>query len=89
MGRVGLIVLLLALLVALTWPSAVGACAVCYGDSDGSGFVRGARWATLLMVGVTYTLVGSGVALFVIHRRRGRRAMAEHEHGELGARSGE
>ena len=72
-------VVVLLLLAALVWPSAATACAVCYGDNGGSGFVRGARWATVLMVGVTYTLIAGGVVLFVIHRRRGQRAMAEDQ----------
>ena len=67
--------------LVLLWPSAAMACAVCFGDGADSGFLRGAQWATVLMVGVTYSLFMGGVVCFLVLRRRVRRSRAlETEH---------
>ncbi len=75
--RVLVTLLVLMVLGVVLWPSAAVACAVCYGDNSDSGFVRGAQWATVLMVGVTYGMLTGGVALFVILRRRASKATNE------------
>ena len=49
------------------------ACPVCFGESD-SPIVEGAERSILFMIGVTYTVIGSGVAAFVVLRRRSRQA---------------
>jgi len=54
------------------------ACAVCWGDPE-SPLVRGAEAAILFMGAVTYLLIGGGVALFVVARRRARRGRAAGE----------
>ena len=47
------------------------ACPVCFGESD-SPIIEGAQSSMLFMIGVTYTVIGSGVAAFVVLRRRSR-----------------
>ncbi|NJL28045.1 MAG: hypothetical protein HC897_09155 [Thermoanaerobaculia bacterium] len=62
----------------------VGACPVCYGDTD-SPMIRGAELSILFMAILTYALIFGGVALFIVLRRRARRlAQAPAEVG-LGA----
>lgn len=72
--------------VAALWAEGAAACTVCYGDSE-AAIVRGAEQATLLMVGVTYLLLGGGAATFVVLRQRARRSAAgavERSGGEAG-----
>lgn len=57
------------------------ACTVCYGESE-SAIILGAEQATLLMVGLTYFLLGGGVAAFVFLRRRSIRAQQAPMDGE-------
>lgn len=62
-----------ALIAALLMLAAESlACPVCFGESD-APIVKGAEMSILFMMGVTYTLIGSGVAAFFVLRRRRRR----------------
>ncbi len=61
--------LTLAAMLAVAAPAL--ACPVCFGESD-SPIVEGAERSILFMIGVTYTVIGSGVAAFVVLRRRSR-----------------
>ena len=47
-------------------------CTVCFGESD-DPIVKGAEASVLFMVGVTYMLLGGGVASFFLLRRRAKR----------------
>lgn len=71
-------------LLAAARASDVAACAVCYGDAEG-GFILGAQWATLLMIGVTYTLLSGGVVTFIALRRRALRRGAGVAEAGVGA----
>lgn len=74
-----------SMLVALVATGAVArgahACTVCYGDSE-SAVILGAQQATLLMVGLTYFLLGGGVATFIVLRRRSLRDQQTPADGE-------
>ncbi len=59
----------------------VRACTVCYGESE-SAVILGAQQATVLMVGLTYFLLGGGVAAFVLLRRRSLRDDQQQVDGE-------
>ena len=63
---------ILTLLAMLAVAAPVLACPVCFGESD-APIVQGAEMSILFMMGVTYTLIGSGVAAFFVLRRRRRR----------------
>ena len=67
-----LILLGLAALAMLAVASASTACPVCFGESD-SPIAKGAEYSVLFMMGVTYTLIGGGVATVIFLRRRQRR----------------
>ena len=68
----------LAALAMLAVASASWACPVCFGESD-SPIVKGAEYSVLFMMGVTYSLIGGGLATFVILRRRQRRLEGDHQ----------
>ncbi len=80
---IAMMFVLVALFVAL-WPTAAAACAVCYGDNAESGFIRGAQWATVLLVGVTYGMLTCGVAVFLALRRRGQQATKDARESQTG-----
>ena len=58
---------LAALAAAPAW-----ACTVCFGETD-SPMARGAEVSILFMLGVTYVVIGGGVAAFLALRFRARR----------------
>lgn len=62
----------LAAIAMLAFATSAFGCTVCFGESD-HPIVKGAEASVLFMVGVTYTLLGSGVAAFFLLRRRARR----------------
>jgi len=68
--------LALAAMLAVAAPSF--GCPVCFGESD-APIVKGAEMSILFMMGVTYTLIGSGVATFLVLRRRRRLAIETKE----------
>lgn len=63
---------LLALLGGATLAATAGACPVCYGEAD-SSVLDGARWAVVFLGALVYALMGGGVAMVVMSRRRLRR----------------
>ena len=66
------LILFLAAAAMLAAASSSVACPVCFGETD-SPMVKGAEYSILFMMGMTYTLIGGGVATAVFLRRRGRR----------------
>jgi len=75
-SRVPRWIVALSCAVAALWSKSAVACTVCYGDSE-AAIIQGAEQATLLMVGVTYLLLGGGATTFVVLRRRARRSVAD------------
>ncbi len=72
--------------LAALWADSAAACTVCYGDSE-AAVIRGAEQATLLLVGVTYLVLGGGGVAFVVLRQRARRS-ATAGAGDHGAHVG-
>lgn len=70
-------------LAATAWARDAAACSVCYGDAEG-GFILGAQWAALLMIGITYTLLSGGVVTFIALRRRALRRGAGAAETDIG-----
>ena len=66
------VVLLAALMALACWATASTACPVCFGDVD-DPVVDGLGASILFMVGVTYFVILSGIAAFILLRRRARR----------------
>jgi len=66
--------LLVAALLAVAARS--HACPVCFGDID-SPIIDGLQSSILFMVGVTYFEILSGVAAFILLRRRARRLASQ------------
>jgi hypothetical protein len=62
----------------LAGSSAAHACSVCFGPSD-DPMIEGTKLAIAFMLGMTYVVVGGGIALAVLHRRRCRRLMQTPE----------
>lgn len=63
----------LVVIVAMLIPaSASFACPVCFGDVD-HPIIHGLEASILFMVGVTYTVIVSGIVAFILLRRRARR----------------
>lgn len=63
----------LVMIVAMLIPaSASFACPVCFGDID-HPIIHGLEASILFMVGITYTVITSGVVTFILLRRRARR----------------
>ncbi|MDX1630390.1 MAG: hypothetical protein R3234_00875 [Thermoanaerobaculia bacterium] len=76
MGRVWI----LASAALLLLPELARACAVCYGSAEGE-MIDGARASVLFLLGLTYLLLGGGIGLvFVARRRTG--AKQENEEGD-------
>jgi len=69
-GRGALLLLLLTF--ALAWAAEAAACPVCFGDTD-DPVVDGVRWSVIFLGGLVYLLLGGGVAMFIILRRRAQR----------------
>jgi len=61
--------------------AALLACAVCFGDS-GSDIARAARLSVLLLLALTYLVIGGGVAAFFYSSRR---AKAGNHRGPIGS----
>ena len=66
-----LAVLGLATFLAFAWGTASLGCPVCFGESD-APIVKGVEMSVLFMVGITYSLMFSGVAAVIVLRRRVR-----------------
>jgi len=62
----------LAALVMLSLTANAFACSVCFGDSD-HPIVKGLEASVIFLVGITYSLLGGGVATFFLLRRRAKR----------------
>lgn len=60
----------------LAFATSAFGCTVCFGETD-HPIVKGAEASVLFMVGVTYSVMVSGVVSFFLLRRRARRLMAE------------
>ena len=74
MTRRKLILLSLSLALAF-YASTSWACPVCFGDVD-HPIIEGLEASILFLVGVTYFVILSGVAAFLLLRRRARRLAA-------------
>ncbi len=74
MRKIRLAVLTLACAACLKAPEVL-ACPVCYGSSDDE-ILRGAGMSVLFMMGITYAMLLSGVAVVVVLYRRRRRQEA-------------
>ena len=66
------LILIAAVVAMAAFAGSAFGCTVCFGESD-HPIVKGAEASVLFMVGVTYMLLGSGVASFFLLRRRARR----------------
>ena len=66
-----LLVLAMALSASASW-----ACPVCFGDID-DPIIDGLEMSILFLVGVTYFVIVSGVAAFILLRRRARRLASQ------------
>ena len=65
----------MAALAGIALPAAARACAVCYGAAD-DRMIDGTRLSVLFLLGLTYLLLGGGVGMFLLARRRHRNAPA-------------
>lgn len=63
------VVLILAAVAMLGATSTSLACPVCFGETD-SPMVKGAEYSILFMMGMTYALIGGGLAAAFFLRRR-------------------
>jgi len=57
-------------LVALVWAGEASACPVCYGGAEGE-VIEGAKLSVIFMGALVYAVMGGGVAMVVVARRRG------------------
>ncbi len=71
MSRRKFVLALAAFAMVVGATSAFG-CTVCFGESD-HPIVKGLEASVIFLVGVTYSLLGGGVASFFLLRRRARR----------------
>jgi hypothetical protein len=62
---------LLAIIVALPLLAALpaAACPVCYGEAEGE-VVEGTQWSVAFLGGLVYLVMGGGVGMVVMQRRR-------------------
>jgi len=67
-----LVVLALVVFLGLAWGATSWGCPVCFGESD-APIVKGVQMSVLFMVGITYSLMFSGVAAVLVLRRRALR----------------
>lgn len=65
------LILILFTLLALSMAGSAWGCPVCYGDSD-APIMKGAEMSILFMAVTTYGLIGGGVGMFIVLRRRAR-----------------
>jgi len=65
---------LLAAVVALPLLAALpaAACPVCYGEAEGE-VVEGTQWSVAFLGGLVYLVMGGGVGMVVMQRRRAQR----------------
>jgi hypothetical protein len=76
---------LVVLIVAMAlWSTASHACPVCFGDVE-HPIIEGLEASILFLVGVTYFVILSGVAAFILLRRRARRLAAQTTDTSQGA----
>lgn len=62
---------LLALFLSIALAGQSFGCPVCFGDSD-APIVKGVEMSVLFMVGITYSVILGGVAVFFLLRYRAR-----------------
>lgn len=74
-GRGALLLLLLTF--ALAWAAEAAACPVCFGETD-DPVVDGVRWSVIFLGGLVYLVLGGGVAMFIVLRRRAQRLQDPH-----------
>lgn len=67
--------LVFVLVLGIAAPAA--ACPVCYGEAE-SGIIDGVRWAIVFMGALVYALIGGGIALVIVLRRRALREQDPH-----------
>lgn len=72
-------VVLAALALALVVAAEAAACPVCFGETDDQ-VVEGVRWSVVFLGALVYVLMGGGVAMFLVLRRRARR-LQDPRHG--------
>jgi hypothetical protein len=65
-------VVLAALALAILVAAEAAACPVCFGETDDQ-VVDGVRWSVVFLGALVYVLMGGGVAMFLVLRRRARR----------------
>ena len=73
--------LLLLALAMLAWPSALEACAVCFGEPD-SPMTKGLRWGIASLVLILVPVLGGVGGFFIFLCRRGK-AYAQFEEHEV------
>lgn len=66
-------VVLAALALAILFAAEAAACPVCFGETDDTQVVDGVRWSVVFLGALVYVLMGGGVAMFLVLRRRARR----------------
>ncbi|MEM7482231.1 MAG: hypothetical protein AAF481_13730 [Acidobacteriota bacterium] len=54
------------------WPGDLLACPVCYGEAE-EPVIDGARWSIIFLGGLLYAMIGGGLTLFLLLRRRAQR----------------
>lgn len=69
---------ILASAAILLLPELAGACAVCYGAAEGD-MIDGARASILFLLGLTYLVLGGGIGLVLVARRRAGGSETEGE----------
>lgn len=75
----GVLILAMALYASASW-----ACPVCFGDID-HPIVEGLQASILFLVGITYFVILSGIAAFILLRRRARRLATQTTETAQGA----
>lgn len=65
-------VVLAALALAILIAAKAAACPVCFGETDDQ-VVEGVRWSVVFLGALVYVLMGGGVAMFLVLRRRVQR----------------
>ncbi len=77
-------VLTVLVLAMALWASASQACPVCFGDVD-DPVIDGLELSILFMLGVTYFVILSVIAAFILLRRRSRRLASQTTESSQGA----
>jgi len=81
MNRKKITGLLIFTLAMLAWPSALEACAVCFGTPD-SPMTKGMRWGIASLIFILVPVLGGVGGFFVFLSKRGK-AYAQFEDPEL------